>query len=87
MGGAGAEASRAGCGAPGSGDEPRGWRAAAEEALYGDGGFYLRPEGPAGHFRTSVHASPLFAAAVARSTPRPFSPIATTTPPTGRTTG
>ncbi|CAM5525142.1 hypothetical protein STANM309S_01788 [Streptomyces tanashiensis] len=29
-------------------------------------GFYLRPEGPAGHFRTSVHASPLFAAAVAR---------------------
>ncbi|WP_174248565.1 SAM-dependent methyltransferase [Streptomyces hundungensis] len=66
MGGAGAEASRAGCGAPGSGDEPRGWRAAAEEALYGDGGFYLRPEGPAGHFRTSVHASPLFAGAVAR---------------------
>ncbi|MGC5345844.1 SAM-dependent methyltransferase [Streptomyces sp. DT171] len=30
------------------------------------GGFYRRPEGPAGHFRTSVHASPLFAAAVAR---------------------
>ncbi|MGW7357500.1 SAM-dependent methyltransferase [Streptomyces sp. NPDC054802] len=46
--------------------EWRGWRAAAEEALYGPGGFYLRPEGPAGHFRTSVHASPLFAAAVAR---------------------
>ncbi|MFM9372418.1 SAM-dependent methyltransferase [Streptomyces sp. Da 82-17] len=45
---------------------PRGWRAAAEEALYGPGGFYLRPEGPAGHFRTSVHASPLFAQAVAR---------------------
>ncbi|PJN00148.1 hypothetical protein CG740_25830 [Streptomyces sp. CB01201] len=43
-----------------------GWRAATERALYGDGGFYLRPEGPAGHFRTSVHASPLFAGAVAR---------------------
>ncbi|MFI5757921.1 SAM-dependent methyltransferase [Streptomyces sp. NPDC051569] len=34
--------------------------------MYGPEGFYLRPEGPAGHFRTSVHASPLFAAAVAR---------------------
>ncbi|WP_258028720.1 SAM-dependent methyltransferase, partial [Streptomyces fradiae] len=44
----------------------RGWRAAAEEALYGPGGFYLRPEGPAGHFRTSVHASRLYAGAVAR---------------------
>ncbi|MFJ6294853.1 SAM-dependent methyltransferase [Streptomyces griseoviridis] len=44
----------------------RGWREAAEEALYGPGGFYHRDEGPAGHFRTSVHASPLFAAAVAR---------------------
>ncbi|WP_335938317.1 SAM-dependent methyltransferase [Streptomyces sp. PTD5-9] len=46
--------------------EWRGWREAARAALYGDGGFYRRPEGPAGHFRTSVHASPLFAAAVAR---------------------
>ncbi|SCD79354.1 SAM-dependent methyltransferase, MidA family [Streptomyces sp. SolWspMP-5a-2] len=44
----------------------RGWRVAAEEALYGPGGFYHRAEGPAGHFRTSVHASPLFAGAVAR---------------------
>ncbi|MEU4349528.1 SAM-dependent methyltransferase [Streptomyces sp. NPDC023838] len=43
-----------------------GWREATERALYGPGGFYLRPEGPAGHFRTSVHASPLFAQAVAR---------------------
>ncbi|GGW40268.1 hypothetical protein GCM10010320_19750 [Streptomyces caelestis] len=43
----------------------RGWRAAAREALYGPGGFYRRAEGPAGHFRTSVHASPLFAGAVA----------------------
>ncbi|MEU6088245.1 SAM-dependent methyltransferase [Streptomyces sp. NPDC047085] len=34
--------------------------------MYGPGGFYRRPEGPAGHFRTSVHASPLFAGAVAR---------------------
>ncbi|MER8266276.1 SAM-dependent methyltransferase [Streptomyces griseus] len=51
-------------------DEWRGWGEAAQAALYGDEGFYrspLRsPEGPAGHFRTSVHASPLFAAAVAR---------------------
>ncbi|MER7911707.1 SAM-dependent methyltransferase [Streptomyces sp. NPDC096068] len=44
----------------------RGWREATERALYGPGGFFLRPEGPAGHFRTSVHASPLFAGAVAR---------------------
>ncbi|MFJ5557995.1 SAM-dependent methyltransferase [Streptomyces sp. NPDC093250] len=48
-------------------DGGRGWRAAAQEALYGPGGFYRRSgEGPAGHFRTSVHASPLFADAVAR---------------------
>ncbi|MFF9625330.1 SAM-dependent methyltransferase [Streptomyces griseosporeus] len=46
-------------------DEWRGWRAATEAALYGPEGFYRRPEGPAGHFRTSVHASPLFARAVA----------------------
>ncbi|MFZ3569811.1 SAM-dependent methyltransferase [Streptomyces sp. BH097] len=46
-------------------EAPRGWRAATEEALYGPAGFYRRAEGPAGHFRTSVHASPLFAGAVA----------------------
>ncbi|GGL88877.1 hypothetical protein GCM10010129_35890 [Streptomyces fumigatiscleroticus] len=46
--------------------EWRGWRAAARAALYGPDGFYRRPEGPAGHFRTSVHASVLFARAVAR---------------------
>ncbi|MGW3097726.1 SAM-dependent methyltransferase [Streptomyces sp. NPDC001102] len=46
--------------------EWHGWRAATEAALYGPEGFYRRPEGPAGHFRTSVHASPLFAGAVAR---------------------
>ncbi|MGW2225121.1 SAM-dependent methyltransferase [Streptomyces formicae] len=42
-----------------------GWREATETALYGPEGFYRRPEGPAGHFRTSVHASPLYAGAVA----------------------
>lgn len=44
-----------------------GWREAAERALYGPDGFYRRAAGPgpAGHFRTSVHASPLFAGAVA----------------------
>jgi SAM-dependent MidA family methyltransferase len=40
------------------------WRTAWERALYGPSGFYRRPEGPAGHFRTSVHASPLFARAI-----------------------
>ncbi|MEW2396275.1 SAM-dependent methyltransferase [Streptomyces sp. NPDC046862] len=49
-----------------AGDVWHGWRAATEEALYGPSGFYRRPEGPAGHFRTSVHASSLFAEAVAR---------------------
>ena len=34
--------------------------------MYGPDGFYRRPEGPSAHFRTSVHASPLFAVAVAR---------------------
>ncbi|WP_280696616.1 SAM-dependent methyltransferase [Kitasatospora sp. GP82] len=43
------------------------WRPAMEQALYGEhGGFYRRSEGPAGHFRTSVHASPEYAGAVAR---------------------
>jgi SAM-dependent MidA family methyltransferase len=42
------------------------WREATQAALYGPGGFYRRPEGPAGHFRTSVHASPLFAGAILR---------------------
>lgn len=40
-------------------------RGAWEIALYGPEGFYRR-ERPAAHFRTSVHASPLFAQAVAR---------------------
>jgi SAM-dependent MidA family methyltransferase len=37
-----------------------------ELALYGEGGFFRRPGAPARHFRTSAHASPLFAEAVAR---------------------
>jgi SAM-dependent MidA family methyltransferase len=42
------------------------WRAAMQRALYGDGGFFVRPDaGPVAHFRTSAHASPLFAAAIA----------------------
>jgi len=42
----------------------RPWREAWAAALYGPGGFYARGEAPVGHFRTSVHASPLFARAV-----------------------
>jgi SAM-dependent MidA family methyltransferase len=42
------------------------WRAATEAALYGRRGFYRRPEGPAGHFRTSVHVSDAFGAALLR---------------------
>ena len=42
----------------------RPWREATAAALYGPDGFYARGEAPARHFRTSVHASPLFAAAV-----------------------
>ncbi|HKE51642.1 MAG TPA: SAM-dependent methyltransferase [Actinomycetes bacterium] len=40
------------------------WREAMAQALYGPGGFYRDPAGPAAHFRTSAHASPLFAAAL-----------------------
>ena len=47
---------------PGAGWLP--WGAAMEQALYGNGGFYVR-ERPAAHFRTSAHVSPLFAGAVA----------------------
>ncbi|ADB35447.1 protein of unknown function DUF185 [Kribbella flavida DSM 17836] len=43
----------------------RSFREAWDEALYGSDGFYRR-ERPSAHFRTSVHASPLFAAAVVR---------------------
>jgi SAM-dependent MidA family methyltransferase len=41
------------------------WKAAWDDALYGAAGFFRR-ESPGAHFRTSVHASPLFAAAVVR---------------------
>ncbi len=34
------------------------WDVAWREALYGENGFYRRPEGPAGHFRTATHAGP-----------------------------
>ena len=43
-------------------DHPRGdwqpWETAWQAALYGPAGFYRRPEGPAGHFRTASHAAP-----------------------------
>ena len=42
---------------------PLPWKQAAEQALYGPDGFFLR-EAPARHFRTSVHATPVYAAAV-----------------------
>ncbi|MFD8621866.1 SAM-dependent methyltransferase [Streptomyces sp. NPDC059513] len=64
-------------------EEWRGWREAAQTALYGDEGFYRSPvrspEGPAGHFRTSVHASPLFARAVAGLLARTASELSTGT--------
>lgn len=41
----------------------RTWRVAMAEALYGPRGFYRRTTASA-HFRTSVHASPLFAGAI-----------------------
>jgi SAM-dependent MidA family methyltransferase len=41
------------------------FRTAWHDALYGPDGFYRR-ERPAAHFRTSVHASPLFGQAIAR---------------------
>ncbi|MET8368511.1 SAM-dependent methyltransferase [Micromonospora profundi] len=42
------------------------WRDAMDRALYGPGGFFVSDTGPADHFRTSVHASPAFAAALLR---------------------
>ncbi len=45
----------------------RPWDAAWRDALYGAQGFYRRPEGPAGHFRTAAHAGPsTLAAALVR---------------------
>lgn len=45
---------------------PRRWREAMEAALYGPDGFFVTGAGPAGHFRTSVHVSPIFTAALLR---------------------
>ncbi len=43
------------------------WREAMQRALYGPGGFFAGTGGgPAAHFRTSAHTSPLFAGALAR---------------------
>ncbi|MCF0095347.1 SAM-dependent methyltransferase [Micromonospora sp. MH99] len=42
------------------------WRDAMSHALYGQDGFFVAGGGPADHFRTSVHASPAFAAALLR---------------------
>lgn len=43
------------------------WKAAWDEALYGAEGFFRR-ESPVAHFRTSVHASTLYAEALVRLT-------------------
>ncbi len=43
------------------------WKQAWDAALYGPDGFFRR-EAPAAHFRTSVHASPLFARALVQMT-------------------
>jgi len=45
-----------------------GWREAMQRALYGPEGFFSRSDQPGstGHFRTSAHASPLFATAMLR---------------------
>jgi len=43
------------------------WKSAWDAALYGPDGFFRR-ESPVAHFRTSVHASPLFAEALVRMT-------------------
>ncbi|MDT0531284.1 SAM-dependent methyltransferase [Micromonospora sp. DSM 115977] len=45
---------------------PERWRHAMERSLYGPGGFFVSGSGPAGHFRTSAHASPAFADALLR---------------------
>ncbi len=42
------------------------WHDAMERALYGPDGFFVSGAGPAAHFRTSVHASPVFAACLMR---------------------
>src|SRR3954454_6810152 len=41
------------------------WREAMQDALYGPDGFYRASGAPARHFRTAVHASPLWVGAIA----------------------
>lgn len=62
-----AVAQSAGISTGGSGRTHSRWGTAMRTALYGDAGFFRRAEsGPAAHFRTSVHATPLFTEAIAR---------------------
>ncbi|MEU4370586.1 SAM-dependent methyltransferase [Micromonospora chersina] len=42
------------------------WREAMSTALYGPDGFFVSGPGPAAHFRTSVHASPVLASCLLR---------------------
>ncbi|MFI7548736.1 SAM-dependent methyltransferase [Micromonospora sediminimaris] len=42
------------------------WREAMRQALYEPDGFFVSGAGPAAHFRTSVHASPIFTSALLR---------------------
>ncbi|SCE73657.1 SAM-dependent methyltransferase, MidA family [Micromonospora viridifaciens] len=42
------------------------WRDAMDRALYGPEGFFVSGAGPAAHFRTSVHASPVFSSCLVR---------------------
>ncbi|MFE9954909.1 SAM-dependent methyltransferase [Micromonospora sp. NPDC005299] len=42
------------------------WRDAMQRALYGPDGFFVAGPGPAAHFRTSVHVSPVFASCLLR---------------------
>jgi SAM-dependent MidA family methyltransferase len=42
------------------------WRDGMQKALYGPAGFFVSGTSPAGHFRTSIHASVTFASAVLR---------------------
>lgn len=45
----------------------RPWQQAWHDALYGDTGFYRRPEGPAGHFATSAQGIPGVGEVLART--------------------
>jgi SAM-dependent MidA family methyltransferase len=48
----------------GDGVEWRTWRAAMQDALYGEHGFYRRADAPATHFRTAAHISPAWSSAI-----------------------